>query len=191
MGKVILISGSPSISSRTTGVLDYAERLVREAGHTAQWIHVRELPAEDLLHAKFDSPAILEANRLVEEADAVILATPVYKASYTGVLKAFLDLLPQKGLAGKIVLPLAVGGTIAHLLAIDYALKPVLSALGSPTLLGGVFLLDSQIQRTEDGFELNGEIAARLKEALSEFNSEVHWHTRKYSAAERRGSSVG
>ncbi|MDQ0896682.1 NAD(P)H-dependent oxidoreductase [Paenibacillus sp. V4I7] len=62
------------------------------------------------------------------------------EASYTGVLKAFLDLLPQKGLECKVVLPLAVGGTISHLLAIDYALKPVLSALGARNILQGVYV---------------------------------------------------
>ncbi|MCG6197676.1 NAD(P)H-dependent oxidoreductase, partial [Anoxybacillus sp. LAT_38] len=90
---------------------------------------------------RFDSPAILEANRIIAKSDAVVVATPIYKASYTGVLKSFLDLIPQKGLEKKIVLPLAIGGTIAHLLAIDYALKPVLSALGANHIFTGVYAL--------------------------------------------------
>ena len=61
-------------------------------------IQVTDLPAEDLVHAKFDSPAIQDALAIVDAADAVIVATPVYKAAYSGVLKLFLDLIPQEGL---------------------------------------------------------------------------------------------
>jgi hypothetical protein len=53
----------------------------------------------------------------------------VYKASFSGALKTLLDLFPERALEGKVVLPFATGGTIAHMLAVDYALKPVLSAL--------------------------------------------------------------
>ena len=63
----------------------------------------------------------------------MVVSTPVYKAAYSGVLKVFLDLLPQFGLAGKVVLPLVTGGTASHVLAIDYALRPVLLALGAST----------------------------------------------------------
>ena len=89
------------------------------------------------MQARFDSSFIRDALAVVEAADAVIVATPVYKASYSGVLKLFLDLIPQEGLRGKLTLPLVIGGSIAHLLAIDYALKPVLAALGGRHILGG------------------------------------------------------
>ncbi|MNI21963.1 FMN reductase (NADPH) [compost metagenome] len=147
------------------------------------WIKVRDIPAEDLLYAKFDSEAIVNANALVAQADAVFVATPVYKASYTGVLKAFLDLLPQKGLSRKIVLPLAVGGTISHLLAIDYALKPVLSSLGAQNILQGVYALDKQITWSEQGQAiLDPEIADRIQESVAEFIQEINWHTQKFAA---------
>lgn len=89
-----------------------------------------------LLHAQFEHPLIRQALAEVAQAHVVLIATPIYKAAYSGVLKAFLDLLPQDALRGKTVLPLATGGSIAHLLALDYALKPVLSALGrqEPTM---------------------------------------------------------
>jgi FMN reductase len=112
---------------------------------------------------------------LLEKADGVIIATPIYKAAYTGVLKAFLDLLPQKALSGKVVLPLATGGTIAHLLAVEYALKPVLSELGARHLLGTVYAVDKQIQRQADGsLQLDEEIEQRLKDALHGFGLAVN-----------------
>lgn len=129
MSHVVIIAGSPSRRSRLTGLTDYSSNKLREAGITVEVIHVADLPAEDLVQAKFDSSFIRDALAVVEAADAVIVATPVYKASYSGVLKLFLDLIPQEGLRGKLALPLVIGGSIAHLLAIDYALKPVLAAL--------------------------------------------------------------
>lgn len=66
------------------------------------------------------------------------------KAAYTGLLKAFLDLLPQYALGGKTVLPLVTGGTPAHVLAVDYALRPVLASMGAQ-VGQGYFVLDQLI----------------------------------------------
>src|SRR5690606_10967742 len=112
----------------------------------ADSIDVRELPPEDLVHARFDRPPVRNTVRLPEPAEGVIIATPVYKASYAGLLKAYLDLLPQDVLSGKVVWPIAVGGTLAHLLVIDYALKPVLYALGAQHVLSGVYIEDRWIR---------------------------------------------
>ncbi|MNJ38984.1 FMN reductase (NADPH) [compost metagenome] len=98
----------------------------------------------------------------------------MYKASYTGVLKTFLDLVPQKGLAGKIILPLFIGGSLAHLLSIDYSLKPVLSSLGARHILGGVYAVDAYIARTEQGgFEISEELITRLEENVAELAEET------------------
>ncbi len=69
----------------------------------------------------------------------VVVATPVYKAAYTGLLKAFLDVLPRQTLLDKTVFPIAPGGSLAHLLTIDFAFKPVLSALGAQHVLNGLY----------------------------------------------------
>lgn len=168
--KVVIISGSPNPVSRLNGILNHIEGRLESLGWTVNLLHVASLPAEDLILARFDSPAIVEANRLVAEADAVVIASPVYKAAYTGVLKTYLDLLPQKGLEGKVILPLFIGGTIAHLLAIDYALKPVLSALYSKHIAAGVYAIDTQIVKSEDGsFQLEEELVLRLNTAVAGF----------------------
>ncbi|WP_219836041.1 NADPH-dependent FMN reductase [Paenibacillus sp. R14(2021)] len=170
MPKAILISGSPNPLSRLTGILNYAEKKLTELGWETTSLQVASLPADDLIQARFDSPAIVEANRLVEEANAVIIASPVYKAAYTGVLKTYLDLLPQKGLAGKVVLPLLIGGTPSHLLAIDFALKPLLSALQARHVEQGAYAVDSQIIRSEDGqFVLDEALTQRLDASIAAF----------------------
>ncbi|GIP38973.1 FMN reductase (NADPH) [Paenibacillus sp. J31TS4] len=169
MANIVIISGSPSPTSRLTGVLAIVAEELKEQGAVVQTIDVRELPPEDLVYTKFDSPAIKEANRLIAEADGVVVATPVYKASYTGVLKAFLDLVPQKGLEGKVALSLAIGGSFAHLLVLDYAMKPVLAALGAQHQLQGVYTVDSQVNRLDDGrFDVEEGVAARLRLSAQE-----------------------
>ncbi|WP_028549435.1 NADPH-dependent FMN reductase [Paenibacillus sp. UNC451MF] len=173
MAKIVVISGSPSVSSRLNGVLQTIQSQLLAEGLELSWIDVRNLPPEDLIYTNFKSPAIIEANERIAEAHAVVVATPIYKASYTGVIKTFLDLIPQKGLEGKVILPVAIGGTIAHLLALDYALKPVLAALGARIQLPGVYALDTQVQRNEDGtFELDEELGQRLTAATEEFVQE-------------------
>ncbi|GAA3495112.1 hypothetical protein GCM10019016_022120 [Streptomyces prasinosporus] len=62
------------------------------------------------MHADFHHPAIVETTALFRQADGVVIGTPVYKAAYSGLLTALLDLLPQYALTGKTVLPLATGG---------------------------------------------------------------------------------
>lgn len=182
MSQVVILSGSPNPGSRLTGITQYVETHLSQKGITFNHITVASLPAEDLIHARFDSPAIVEAAALVEAADVVIIASPVYKASFTGVLKTFLDLLPQKGLTDKFVTPLFIGGTIAHLLSIDYSLKPVLSALNAKHFGSGVYATDSQIARVDAGvgesqFELNEELKQRLDGAVAEIVEELR--TRK------------
>lgn len=170
MSKILAIAGSPSHPSKTYGVLKYATDLLEQEGLHIDIISARDFPPEDLVFGRYDSPALEPVKALLAEAQGVIIATPIYKAAYTGVLKAFLDLLPQKALLGKVILPIATGGTIAHLLAVDYALKPVLSELGARHQLGGVYAVDKQIQRQEDGsVQLDEEIDQRIKHSLHDF----------------------
>lgn len=170
---VVTIAGSPSNNSRSAAVLDYARHALELRHLQTRSIAVRDLPAEDLMYGRFDSAAVLQSSALIGQARAVIIATPIYKAAYSGVLKSFLDLLPQKALAGKLVLPIATGGSAAHMLAIDYALSPVLSALGAQTILQGVYLLDSQVQLSQAGIQLETEAAERLDRGLQVLASEL------------------
>jgi FMN reductase len=175
MTTILAIAGSPSHPSRTYSVLEYAKSILDAEDIKTELISVRDISAEALLFAQFDHPVIKQIQAQVEQADAVIIATPVYKAAYTGVLKALLDLLPQTALINKPILPIATGGTIAHLLSIDYALKPILSALGARYILSGVYLVDSQLQRLSTGGVAfaDTEVEQRLQNAVYELIATV------------------
>ncbi|GJF34787.1 FMN reductase (NADPH) [Kitasatospora sp. NE20-6] len=151
MATVLSVSGSPSATSRTTGLLRHVDARLAALGHEVVPFDARSLPAEALLSADFSHPAIVRAVELFEQADGVVIGTPVYKAAYSGLLKALLDVLPQYALRGKAVLPLATGGSTAHVLAVDYALRPVLSSMGAGHVTQGWFVLDRDITLRADG----------------------------------------
>jgi FMN reductase len=151
MATILSVSGSPSTPSRTAHLLRHLDGRFTGLGHQVVPLDVRTLPAQALLRADFTHPEIVRARELFERADAVVVGTPVYKAAYSGLLKSLLDLLPQSVLAGKTVLPLATGGTTAHTLAVDYALRPVLASMGAGHIVQGSFVLDRHITVRDDG----------------------------------------
>ena len=175
---ILTITGSPSATSLSTQVAAHVAARLAADGFEVEALNVRDLPAEDLLHARFDSPAIKAAAAQVERAEGVIIATPIYKAAYSGVLKAFLDLLPQFGLARKTVLPLATGGSVANVLAIDYALRPVLSSLGARHVVGGFFILEKLVTRDADGIHFDADTQEKLEAAVAAFADSVRRHGR-------------
>ena len=170
---VVTLGGSPSQRSRSGVLLDRAKHWLNQQGVEVVSYQVRDFPAEDLLHARFDSPKIIDLLQQIENADGLVIATPVYKASFSGALKTVLDLLPERALSHKVVLPIATGGSIAHRLAVDYALKPVLSALKAQEMLHGIFADDSQIAYGEGSAQpqLAPVLEQRLNESLEQFYS--------------------
>ncbi|PYC77616.1 FMN reductase (NADPH) [Streptomyces tateyamensis] len=151
MATVLALTGSPSAGSRTARLVHHVGARLADHGHRVVTLHARELPAEALLAADTGNPAIARAVELVAAADGLVIGTPVYKAAYSGLLKTLLDLLPQHALRGKTVLPLATGGSAAHMLAVDYALRPVLASMGAPHITHGWFVLDRHIGTGPDG----------------------------------------
>jgi FMN reductase len=167
MPDIFLISGSPSNPSRSGALLEYAVERLGAKGLTSELVSVRDYPAADLILGRYDSPAFELTKRLIAESRGLIVATPVYKAAYTGSLKALLDILPPQAFRNKTVLPIATGGSPAHLLVLDYALKPVLGALGASDILQGVYVIDGQLQLgKKDSLFVDDEIRRRFDREL-------------------------
>ncbi len=184
MATVLSVSASPSAASRTARLLRHLDDRLIAQGHEVIALDVRTLPAEALLGADFGHPAIVRATALFEQADGVVIGTPVYKAAYSGLLKSLLDLLPQYALAGKTVLPLATGGTTAHVLAIDYALRPVLASMGPAHITTGWFTLDKDITVGEDGtLAVAPGSAEALAQVTDQFSAALGGRTTLLAAA--------
>ncbi len=167
---VLLIGGSPTEHSRSAALLDAVAQRLREQVDGRRLpidrLRVRDMSPQALLLADWAHPSVARAIEQVANARALVIATPVYKAAYSGVLKVFLDLLPQTALKGKAVLPLATGGSPHHMLALDYALRPVLQSLGARHILPGVYATDTQVPRDADGqYQIEPDIAQRLDDA--------------------------
>ena len=171
---VLLLGGSPSTPSTTWRLQQLVGARLAAHGHRTVALQVRDLPAQSLLRADASDPAIAEAVALVSDADAVVVGTPVYKASFSGVLKVFLDLLPQDGLANKLVLPLATGGSQSHMLALDYALRPVLASLAPRHILPSIYATSEQLPWDPDkGLAPVAAIAARIDAGVEQLVHEL------------------
>lgn len=78
----------------------------------------------------------------VEQADIVVVATPVYRGAYTGMFKHFFDFIDQDALIDKPILLAATGGSERHALMIDHQLRPLFSFFQARTLPLGVYATD-------------------------------------------------
>ena len=171
---VVTIAGSPAAPPRCAAVLDRARDRLEELGWQTAAINVRDLHPEELVWGQTDGPSVVRALDLIERARAVMVATPVYEAAYSGVLKSFLDLLPPGVLDGKAVLPIATAGSLAHGLALEYALKPVLSALGARYVLAGFCVLDADmVYEAGRPVRVAPEADGRLTRSLGELEASL------------------
>jgi len=151
--------GQPSstrlLADRMTGS---AVASLAVVGLTAQVevVDVRDLARDQtsMVLTGVPTPRLGEAFGVVAAADAVLLVTPIYSGSYPGMVKDFLDLLPPDALRGLPVLMGATAGTARHALALEHAVRPLLSHLGALVVPTGVFAA------TEDFGEVTGSTTA-------------------------------
>lgn len=136
--KTAVVVGNPKAKSRTleAGVL-VAKKLT--GAEPDRVIDVIDLGAGLL---GFGDARVNEAVEAVRQSNVVIVASPTFKATYTGLLKLFLDQFPSDGLAGITAFPVMLGAGPAHLLAPDLLLKPVLVELGAICPAVGLYLID-------------------------------------------------
>ncbi|MCE5007737.1 NADPH-dependent FMN reductase [Staphylococcus equorum] len=173
MASVAIIAGGNKLQSRLTGIVEYAEKYLEGEGIDTDVVHVHQLDAEALITADFSNASINETHQKIECADGIIIISPVFKAAYSGIVKTYLDLLPRGAFTGKTVLPLALGGTFAHVLAIQYSLDPVIKELGADTIHKGRFILDKHITSNEDGtYDYDQEAKDGLDKTLKKFVSD-------------------
>jgi FMN reductase len=134
----IAVVGNPKPHSRTRSAAELVvERLT--GAPPDRVIDVVELGAGLL---EWGDPAVTDAVRAVAAAELAVVASPTYKATYTGLLKLFLDQIGTGDLAGVVAVPLMLGGGPTHALAPELLLKPVLVELGATAPTRGLYLID-------------------------------------------------
>ena len=137
--RIVVVAGNPKPASRT---LEAAKLVAERLGGAPPEvvIDVVELGAGLL---GWGDPVVKAAVESVQSADVVVVASPTFKATYTGLLKLFLDQVPADGLAGVTAVPMMLGAGPGHALAPEVFLKPVLVELGATCPTPALYLLDS------------------------------------------------
>jgi FMN reductase len=136
--RTAVIVGNPKAKSRTleAGVLVAQKLTGAEPDLTLDLIEMGPALLE------FGNAKVNEAIEAVRRCNVIVCASPTFKATYTGLLKLFLDQIPSDGLAGITAFPVMLGAGPAHLLAPDLLLKPVLVELGAICPAVGLYLID-------------------------------------------------
>lgn len=135
-----VIVGNPKPKSRT---LEAARLVAQKLTDAAPDVVIDLIDIAPALLGWGD-PRATEALDKVRACRVAIFASPTYKASYTGLLKLFLDQFPSNGLSGITAIPLMLGAGPHHAMAPDLLLKSVLVELGAICPIRGLYLLDSQ-----------------------------------------------
>ncbi|GGS12535.1 hypothetical protein GCM10010269_59750 [Streptomyces humidus] len=130
--KLVVVSAGLSVPSSTRLLADRLARAVQgRASVDVQVVELRDLAVEiaHQLTNGFPGGKLAAAQEAVTGADGLVVVTPVFSASYSGLFKSFFDVLDQEALAGKPVLIAATGGSARHSLVLEHALRPLFSYL--------------------------------------------------------------
>lgn len=174
MCSVVVLSGNPKPGSKTTAVaLEVAARVTEAMSFTAT-VTVIELAEMVPAVLTWGDPGVAKQRDIVAAADLVIVATPSYKGSYTGLLKAFIDGYGPASLAGVPVVPVTVAGSPTHALVTgEFHLAPLMHEIGASTPLGAFGIVekdaaDPESRRTRVAEWLAQHLPAARRFAASE-----------------------
>lgn len=143
MTHLVVVSAGLSVPSSTRLLADRLTAATAEALGEVEVTHVelRDLAHEiaDRLLTGFPGPALSAAVEAVRDTDGLIVVTPVFAASYSGLFKSFFDVLEPGTVDGTPVLLAATAGTARHSLVIEHALRPLFAYLRAVPVPTGVF----------------------------------------------------
>lgn len=160
------ISGSPAATSKSRLLVQYALERLAARGASTELVDLATLPADALL-GRGAAPPVAAALERAIRARIVVAGTPVYRATYSGLLKVFFDLLPQDSLIGKIAIPIVTGHDRGHSLAVDHGLRPLFASLGAMVVASGVYGTSAQFTSGQAAPELLAAIDRAVGEALA------------------------
>jgi FMN reductase len=140
--QIVVVVGNPQRASRTArAAIGVGERLASLIDGDTNVIEVADLGPALLA---WGDPDVAAAKDAVLRARGLVVASPTYKASFTGLVKLFLDQFDAGALGGLPTVPLMTGGSATHALAVEHHLRPVLVEIGASCPTAGVFLFGGQ-----------------------------------------------
>ena len=145
MTSIAVVTGNPKPQSRTHGVaLAVADALAAQITLRPTRLII-DLAEHAATLFDWSDPTLTRLGEEVAASGIAIFASPTYKASYTGMLKAFLDRYGSNGLAGVVAVPVMTGGWPGHLLAVEVHLRPVLVELGATVPARGLYVTEPEL----------------------------------------------
>jgi FMN reductase len=143
--KIVSVIGNPRAASRTHELAATLGTELARAGGAGAETHIVDLAELGPKVMDWGDPEAKAATDLVLSAGLLIVASPTYKATYSGLLKAFLDRIGGGALNGTPAIGILLGGAADHRLAVDVHLTPLLLELGASIPVRGLFVLESDV----------------------------------------------
>ena len=150
--RIAVVVGNPRPGSRTRRAAEAVAIAVGRLGRRAdRMVSIDTLELAELAPELFApaSPRVEAAMETVTAAHVVVVASPTYKAAYTGLLKAFLDRFSSTALAGVVGVPVMMGGAQIHALAVEVHLRPVLVELSLTCPTRGLFIVEAELDQLD------------------------------------------
>ena len=145
---LLTVVGNPKVGSRTLDVaLEISRQLAAWLESEGRVVNAAAIDIAAISSGLFDweDEAANGAMAQVKEVDLLIVASPVFKATFTGLLKSFLDRAPMEGLDGTVAVPVMVGAAPNHALAVDAYLRPLLVEIGASCPTRALYVTESQL----------------------------------------------
>lgn len=165
---MVRVNGSPRAQSRTGVLVDAVGDAIARAMPVEDHTVSLSLGGRDVLSGLTRDDLTEEGERLValaERADLFVVGTPIYRASYTGLLKHFFDLVDIDAMRGRMVVLCATGGTAMHGLVLEHQLRPLMSFFSMMTVPTTLYALPDDVQ---DGAIANELLLARIDRVVRE-----------------------
>lgn len=146
--RVSIIVGNPKPRSRTLKVAEtLVEKLLASGSYEVETIDLADYTDEIFA---WPSERMAALNASVAASDVAVFASPTYKATYTGLLKAFLDRYPANGLAGVTAIPVLTGADLSHSMGPTVNLAPLLVELGATVPGRGFYFVAGQMDHLDE-----------------------------------------
>lgn len=169
---LVVVTAGLSQPSSTRLLADrLAEASAARLRSAGQDVRVTVLELRDLAHdltdhllTGFGSPRLVDALDEVSAADGLVVVTPIFSASYSGLFKTFIDVLEEGALADKPVLVAATGGTARHSLALEFAVRPLFAYLRATVAPTAVFAATEDFGGSTGGTTLSSRVERAANE---------------------------
>ena len=170
--RIVFITGSPSLTSRSSRVASAVAAHIEQAGFVPSFFSIHDFDPADVLLGRVSAPAVASFIDTVKASAGIVFSTPVYKATYAGGLKAVIDLVPPDALVGKAALGIATTRLAAHGAEVDRAYR-ALFAFFRAAPVESLVALDDELSVEAGVAMIEGAVAVRVASAAREFVREA------------------